>query len=87
MQAKRKIEARLSLRRAVNGHAGAQQNGQHTEAESRQQVAQDLHAELHLVGVQDHGRHHYIDQQPAEGLFALTAQDAGFGGRCTGKDQ
>ena len=47
-----------------------------TEPKGCQQVAQDLHAELHPVGVHDHGGHHQIDQQrrktPSAAAYRIT---------------
>ena len=57
---------------------GAQCNGEDAQAERRQQVAQDFKAELHLIGVYDHGRDHDVDQQIGQRLFVFQLQDTRF---------
>ena len=50
-------------------------NGEDAQAERRQQVAQDFKAELHLIGVYDHGRDHDVDQQIGQRLFVFQLQE------------
>ena len=64
---------------------GADADGQHAHPERGQQVAQDLGAELHPIGVDDHGRDNQIDQKVGERLLVFRLEHAGLdghGARC-----
>ena len=57
--------------REQQGDHGAQQHGQDTHAKSRQQITQDLGAELHAVRVYHHGRYDDVHQQIGKRLFVF----------------
>ena len=65
--------------REQQGDDESQQDGQGAQGERGHEVAQNFCAELHAVGVDDHGRDDEVDQQVREGLLALGAEQAGLG--------
>ena len=64
--------------REQQGDHGAQQNGQDTHAKSRQQITQDLGAELHAVRVYHHGRHDDVHQQIGKRLLVFQLEHTGL---------
>ena len=67
---------------------GADEDGQNAQPERGQQVVQDLLAEVHHVGVDDHGRNDQVDQQVREGLPPFRLQHTGLdGGRARPDEQ
>lgn len=69
--------ASLACREQQSDHS-AQQHGQDAHAESRQQIAQNLGAELHAVRVYHHGRHNDVHQQIGKRLLVFQLEHAGF---------
>ena len=68
--------------REQQGDDESQQDGQGAQGERGHEVVQNFCAELHAVGVDDHGRDDEVDQQVRESLLALGAEQAGLGTRC-----
>ena len=64
--------------REQQGDHGAQQHGQDTHAKSRQQIVQDLGAELHAVRVYHHGWHNDVHQQIGKRLFVFQLEHTGL---------
>ena len=65
--------------REQQGDDESQQDGQGAQGERGHEVVQNFCAELHAVGVDDHGRDDEVDQQVRESLLALGAEQAGLG--------
>ena len=65
----------------------ADQDGEDAHPKGRQQVVQDLLAELHHIGVDDHRRNDQIEQEVREGLLALLLQHTGFNGHKAATDE
>ena len=64
--------------REQQGDHGAQQHGQNAHTKSRQQIVQDLGAELHAVRVYHHGRYDDVHQQIGKRLFVLQLEHTGL---------